>query len=151
MTAVALLANAAQLGITIWAESGKVRYRPKAAMTAELVTQLTAKRDELLLLLSAPPASPNRLAPNAMSQIASAGAANGPGNRCQNEPFHWGNGQSRRLVGNAFPPRLPASVPKSIVSDPPIICPACNVGRVLSELRKMTGGLCYACWEGARS
>jgi hypothetical protein len=65
----------------------------------------------------------------------------------KDEPVQWGSGQSRRLVGNNFPPMAIAKVPPTIVSADKILCPLCGLGRVLPELRMLTRGLCYTCWE----
>jgi hypothetical protein len=53
---------------------------------------------------------------------------------------------ARRLIGNGYPP-IPPTIPDSrIVATPKVICPCCQSGVVLPELRRMTGGRCYECW-----
>ena len=49
-----ILADADRLGIRLWAApdgSGKLRFRPRRAMTADLATRIKAHREELLALL----------------------------------------------------------------------------------------------------
>jgi hypothetical protein len=54
---------------------------------------------------------------------------------------------ARRLVGNGFPPRHSQPPAPEIVADPIVLCPRCSTKRVLPELRTLTGGRCYPCWE----
>ena len=118
MTADALLTEAAQLGITLWAESGAIRFRPKAAMTPQLAAKLRANRAEILLALHGDSPSPHPVTRQANPRTARESA-------------------SRRI-------ELP---PPSICASPVIFCPRCTCRPVLRELQKMTGGLCYPCWE----
>jgi hypothetical protein len=58
----------------------------------------------------------------------------------------------RRLIENGFTPRYTNSPPESIRAMPTVVCPRCTARPVLRELREMTGGHCYPCWEAeARS
>jgi len=66
-------------------------------------------------------------------------------------PVAWGRGQIRRLVENGFPAIVPEPVPESILATPKAVCPVCEAGVVMPELRILTGGRCYRCWEATRS
>ena len=44
-------------------------------------------------------------------------------------------------------PIAPERPPPEILAKPLPICSICHRGRVLPELRLMTGGLCWSCWE----
>jgi len=129
MTVAALLAEAAQFGLELWAENGAVRFRPRSAMSSELAARLRANRDEVLCVLQVPTIGTEPIAGRA------------------HEPVCWGNGPTRRLVGNGFESHLVAAVPDAILADPIVLCPQCRSRPVLAELRKLTGGLCYSCWE----
>ena len=48
------------------------------------------------------------------------------------------------LGAECEPRRL--AVPAVILADPPVMCPSCGSGRVLSELSAMTCGRCYDCF-----
>lgn len=65
----------------------------------------------------------------------------------RNDLVRWGSGQCRRLVGNGFSRCPPSTVPEAILAAPIVLCPRCHSRPVLAELRKLTGGLCYPCWE----
>lgn len=49
-----ILAEVARLGIMLQAETGKIRFRPRSAMTADLAQRITTHRSALLALLSDP-------------------------------------------------------------------------------------------------
>ena len=132
MTADVLIAEVAQLGITLWAESGKLRFRPKTAMTPELAASLKVNRNEVLRALASTPAMPGTVSR-------------------QRESVLRGSDHSRRLIGNGFPPHRVPAVPDVVLATPKIACPACGLGRVLPELRILTGGLCHFCWEGRQT
>jgi hypothetical protein len=66
------------------------------------------------------------------------------------EAVRWGRGTTIRLCGSGFPPRPTPTVPAAIVADPIVLCPRCASKPVLAEMRELTGGLCYPCWEGSR-
>jgi TubC N-terminal docking domain len=127
MNAESLTTEAAQLGITLWVKNGAIRYWPKSAMTPKLVAAIRANRPQVLLALSS-------------RSAAIAGST-------QTKFVGPGGSQSRGLIGNGFPPRQLQAVPDSILAPPTVLCPECGVGRVLAELRKMTSGQCYSCWE----
>ena len=150
MTAAALLAEAAQFGITLWAENGAVRYRPKTAMPTELAAKLRANRDDVLLALEQASCQANLPIIASVPQVETNGTESVAGRA--HDPVRWGGGQCRRLVGNDFSPRPLSTVPDAILADAIVLCPQCRSCPVLAELREMTGGLCYPCWEaGARS
>jgi hypothetical protein len=52
-----------------------------------------------------------------------------------------------RLIDNGFAARPVAAVPVAIQAAPKSVCRVCGFARVLPELRTMTGGRCYSCWE----
>jgi len=123
MSGATLIAEAAQLGISIWAEAGAIRYRPKAAMPPALAASIKACRVELLKVLDP-------------QQRESSPVAN---QKTKARPAH-------RLIDNGFPP-IPTTIPPdSICTTPLPICPHCCSRPVLPELRTMTTGLCYTCW-----
>lgn len=49
------------------------------------------------------------------------------------------------------PGRVTPKPPDQILAAPPIRCPRCQRGRVLRELRVITGGACWACHVGDQS
>ncbi len=49
-----ILADVARRGITLQAEAGKIRFRPRSAMTPDLAERIKAHRSALLALLSNP-------------------------------------------------------------------------------------------------
>jgi hypothetical protein len=51
MSLAHLLADVARLGITLEARGDRLRYRPRSAVTPELVERLTAHKAELLAML----------------------------------------------------------------------------------------------------
>ncbi len=51
-TAAALLAELTRQGIELQARGNRLRYRPRAALTPELVEQVRARKSELLSLLA---------------------------------------------------------------------------------------------------
>jgi hypothetical protein len=60
----------------------------------------------------------------------------------------------RRLIGCGFPPRHSEPPPETIIATPRVLCPNCGQRPVLAELRAITEGTCWPCWElhtGARS
>jgi hypothetical protein len=56
----------------------------------------------------------------------------------------------RSLIGCGFT-HCPTTIPPdSIRAAPVVLCPRCTNRPVLRELRHMTGGLCWACWEAGQ-
>ena len=61
----------------------------------------------------------------------------------------WASERHSGLGRGSFPP-IPTTTPSpEILATPNQICPSCNLPRVLSELRFLTGGRCYDCWCGS--
>src|SRR5687767_13605514 len=59
MSAATLIAEAAQLGITLWAEGTSLRFRPKGAMTKELAERLTVNKADFIHALERTCKSPS--------------------------------------------------------------------------------------------
>lgn len=55
--AASLLAELARRGIELQAQSGKLRYRPRASLTPELAVRVKTHKSELLVLLAQRPAT----------------------------------------------------------------------------------------------
>lgn len=56
MSVAALLSEAKELGVELWLEGGRIRYRaPKAALISEFLTELAVKKPELLTELAKRP------------------------------------------------------------------------------------------------
>ncbi len=54
---------------------------------------------------------------------------------------------AKRQDGKDRRPLVSPTIPPEILADPIVLCPRCASRRVLSELRTVTGGICYPCWE----
>jgi len=127
-----LLADCMRLGIGLQVVEGHglLIDAPRQALTADLVKRLKANKAKLLVCLDADyaqrasRASCNKRLPDRFSQ----------------------SGSTLRLCGNGFPPVAPTIPPASIIAIPRVLCSQCGRGRVLPELRKITGGRCYECW-----
>lgn len=166
MDVLTLIEHVRDAGMELWVDGGVLRAKGSRRHQA-LASMIVLQRDEIIAAL-------NSSLPGAMrgefQELCSGDGTETPisptntevlsprpkpiGKQWasrKDEMVQWGSGQSRRLVGNGYPPITTTAVPALIVAAPKIVCPACGLGRVLSELRKLTGGLCYACWEGARS
>ena len=51
MTAATLLTELYQLGIEVWANGNRLRYKPRSALTAELRARLVDQKADLLRVL----------------------------------------------------------------------------------------------------
>ena len=68
------------------------------------------------------------------------------------EPIRWGGGQTRRLIGNGFPPHPIEAPDPRIIAAPVLLCQQCRSCRCLPELAAITGGkLCFTCWSVSTS
>jgi hypothetical protein len=55
--------------------------------------------------------------------------------------------QGRHLINCGFPPQRTEPPPAAVLATARLICPRCRHGTVLVELRGITGGTCWPCWE----
>lgn len=122
MSVIALLAEIAQLDISVWVKGGNLLVKPASQLPAELATKLKANKAQIIEALTEPPVDPPILAIPPLTV----------------------NRAGRRLCGNGFPP-----YPKPEV-DPRVIdtrrrCPQCSKRFILNELVSITGGRCWTC------
>ena len=59
MSTVELLADLSRLGIRLEADGGRLRYHPRSAVTADLISRLKAHKADLLALLRPMPDPPS--------------------------------------------------------------------------------------------
>jgi|GEM_PF-6686314 len=146
-------------GMILWVEDGALRARGDR-QHEQLAKLLAERKDEgIAALTGGPPQFPATSAGDgcetpanpAITGVSSPepSPAGWPSRR--HEPVQWGQGQSRRLAGNGFAAISPTPVPASILAVQFSLCISCQKGVVLPELRALTGGKCYGCWEGRRT
>jgi hypothetical protein len=106
---------------------------PRQALTPELIARLTVNKAELLTAIGEK--SLQRANDSDPCEEAAA-----PSTRAWSRQI-----KTVRLCGGGFPSITTAEPPAEILADPIVLC-RCGRGRVLAELRRMTGGRCYECW-----
>jgi len=152
-----LIAQAQQAGITIEVKGDKLVLRGRGE-SLELAKEIGKRKKEVIDYFQAPrverfsylgPGDGTTVIPEKNGGCVATPQPQTafPGGR-KDDPIRWGNGSSRRLVGNGYPPRPRPTVPASILATPRVTCPACGAGMVLTELRGLCSGLCYECWRG---
>jgi len=159
MDGVALLGRAHEAGLRVTVDNGclKIRGPRKSAAVSQLLISHKAAVIAALELnssvemgrdLQQHDCGPGTETPEirALSRVSEPGI----------QPEHRFEGGRRgvaspirphRLLGNNYPPRASDQPPAAILATPLEICPRCDLGRVLPELRQMTGGTCWSCWE----
>ena len=105
---------------------------PLQALTPELKERLRAHKNEVLTAIKGSAQRANDSDPYGVPAAPSTRV-------CAREV------KTIRLCGNNYPAIPPTVPPKEIWADPIPLC-VCGRGRVLSELRQLTGGRCYGCW-----
>ncbi len=118
MACLGLLEEARAAGLEVIADGDELVVRGPRRM-AERIHILLAHKGEVLAELRDEQES-GKAAPIAKQDVA----------------------RPRRLIGNKFPPRPTPVPPAAIVAEPRVVCPICNQGTVLRELRELTGGNC---------
>jgi hypothetical protein len=165
LIATSLLAEVAQIGIKLWVEGDAIRYAPKTAMRPDLSARLKAHRDEVLHLLKPSPVTCDQIR-LWLHCLREAGCRIrlvddepviewAPKMGTPDRRREWAENldaialllQETTRAVRPMQPRPIGSPPDSILADPIILCPQCSCRPVLRELRKLTGGLCYSCWE----
>jgi hypothetical protein len=164
MEVLKLIRDARDAGLDLWVEDGVLRARG-GKRHESLAKMIAAQKTEIIAVLTTPqpgdgPCDFNDLCSGDGTETsASPGDSKAsspayqprrgedPWPSRKDEPVRWGNGPTRRLVGNGFPPHPPSTVSNAILADPTVLCPRCRSRPVLAELRELTGSLCYPCWE----
>jgi hypothetical protein len=159
MDGVALLNRAREAGLKVVAENGNLRIRgpSKSAAVSDLL--IANKAAVISALETASSANLGHdLRPfdsgtgTETPEIQASERVLGPAK----PPSHtYGGGQSmvdraakrHRLIGNGFPPRISPQPPAAILATPAEICPLCGRRPILRELRGLTVGQCWTCWE----
>jgi dsDNA-binding SOS-regulon protein len=154
MDGVALIEQAREAGLELWLVDGtlKMKGQKRLASLARLISQ--NKEEVVGALQTQTNPSPNALHCDEKNTCDSAETLGTPANvevsshESSVEP-HVGKPErlARRRIGTAFPPRITPPPPVAIHATPIEICPRCNRGRVQPELREITGGKCWSCWE----
>jgi len=163
MDGLVLLNQAREAGLKVVVENGCLRIRGprkfaalsqqlisnKAAVIAALELNGTAHLTHDLQQLNTGPGTETR-------EIRASEQVSGPANPLSHS---FGGGDSsvvrvakrHRLIGNDYPPRLSEQPPAAILAMPAEICPRCNRRRILRELRGITDGKCWSCWEAVQN
>jgi hypothetical protein len=159
MDGVALLSQAREAGLKVAVENGSLKIRgprKSAAVSHLLIANKTAVISALQTAYSANLG--HDLGPfdtgtgTETPEIQASERVSGPANPLSHS---FGGGQAtpdrtgkrHRLTDNGFPARISEQPPAAIIATPVEICPRCNRGRVQRELRVMTGGKCWSCWQ----
>jgi hypothetical protein len=158
MSAQELLEQARMTGLVVTADGDRLCVRGSRQF-ADLAQLLIDRKVEILHLLTSRPVhcaihrsgDGDETSPLPQKTVVSSpGVTDQEWPSRRNEPVCWGRGQTRRLVGNGFPAITPEAAPDAILAIPKAVCPACRVGVVLPELRFITAGRCFPCWEASR-
>jgi len=130
-----LLAECEALDIRLGAGEGHglLVDAPRQALTPVLIERLSANKAELLTAIG-------EKSLQRANDPDPSGVPAAPSTRACPRQI-----KTVRLCGNGFPAIPPTVPPAEILADPIVIC-RCGRGRVLAELRWMTGGRCYECW-----
>ncbi len=177
MTATALLDDLRTRGIDLQAHGERLRFHPRDSMTPEDLDALRRNKAEILDLLAPSgivcpwcrsddmqddrrglrcatcKALAWRLTPSggiARADFDEAETETKPRDSRAGANFvsvSQPDATLRLLAGIEYPPRAPTVPDPRSIADPVTICPTCNTARVMTELRKMTGGRCWTCWR----
>ena len=142
MDGLALIEQAHAVGLKLSVVAGKLVMKGPRRLEP-LVKLITDNKDSILAVLAGagkelPDAQPN--------DISTVGVTETPPNTAK-EPGFADSVLAKRKPGQARRLTREPQVPAEIIADPVVLCPRCHRIPVLRELREMTGGLCYACWE----
>lgn len=147
---VHLLADLTTAGIILRPDGDMLTLNARRnALTPELLARVKKHKAELMRLL-AEPLPILDLQPND-DDWHNFTTPDRQGFEHPNAPprAEWGERptQFRRLVGNGFQSFPHERMDPRIIANRVAKCPTCNAARVLPELRKLTGGLCWNCHE----
>ena len=162
MDGVALLNQACEAGLKVVVENGCLKIRGPRSSAAVSQLLIGNKAAVIAALEMASPADLRR----DFHQVSSGTGTKTPEIQTSNQvsepanpPSHSFGGDDstvdriakrHRLIGNDYVPRLTGQPPAAILATPAEICPECKRGRVLRELRVITGGQCWSCWEAGQ-
>lgn len=143
MDAIALIEQARDAGLKLSAIDGRLVLKGPRRLSS-LVSLIAENKDAVLAALSATAAA---LPPPCSQHSTTVGVTETPVNREESKGFADSVLANRKegKVRQALVSPTPSS---EVLADPVVLCPLCNSRRVLAELRRITGGLCYPCWEG---
>ena len=151
MDGLALLEQAKEVGLKVVVEDGHLRIkgpRRYAPLSRLLIENKVAVIEAIELVLAADLGTKKQPLDDGTGTEThgkpTSGGVLGP----STSSTHRTEGATRhRLIDNGFAARPVAAVPATILATPKSVCPVCGVARVLPELRTMTEGRCYSCWE----
>lgn len=154
MDGLALVEQARDAGLRLWLMGGTLKMKgPKRlGSLVELISQnKAAVVDALLATTESPPdADEKKTCDSAKTSEIPENVEVSSHGKPPEPPVAKPHRSVHRLIGNDFPSRITQQPPAAILATPAEICPRCNRGRVLPELRQITGGRCWPCWEATR-
>jgi len=143
MDGLALIEQAQEAGLKLSAVGGQLVMKGPKRLSP-LVALISQNKDSVLAALTTSSPAP----PQIDSQLStSVGVTETPSSRQESGGFADSILANRRKA-TVSPLSWPTQPPVEILADPIIFCPRCTTGRVLRELRTMTGGVCWQCWNG---
>jgi len=141
MDGLALIEQAREMGLKLSVMNGQLVMKGPKRLSS-LVSLIAKNKDVVLTALTV---SPTDL-PNHSQLSPSVGVTETPPIQEKPEGFADSVLTKRRKATVPILP-WPAEPPAEILATPIVLCPQCSSRPVLRELRAMTGGLCYQCWE----
>ena len=132
MDGLALIEQAQAAGLKLALVNGLLVMKGSRKL-AGLVSLITNNKEAVVLALSPPAAAPKSIS----EQSVGVPVTETP--EIIEQRIGFADSTSQKPT--------PPTVPVSIIADPIIPCRRGCDGRVLRELRVMTGGLCWRCWE----
>ena len=144
MDGLALIEQAREVGLKLSVMNGQLVMKGPKRLSS-LVSLIAKNKAAVVKALTVSPTDPaqhSELSP-------SVGVTETPPIQEKPEGFADSVLTKRRKSTTPQIPR-PTQPPTEILADPIIRCRRCTSGRVLPELRTMTGEVCWSCWAAAR-
>lgn len=138
MDAIALVEQARDAGLKLSAIDGRLVLKGPRRLSS-LVVLIAQNKAFVLAALTAPQ--------EIQSQLSTGVGITETPVTPEKEQGFADSATTSRQAGRRRQPVVSPTPPPEIIADPVILCPRCKSGRVLAELRKLTGGTCYQCWE----
>ena len=142
MDGLALIEQAQEAGLRLSAISGQLVMKGPRRL-APLVSLIAQNKNAVLAALTVTPAT--QPLPPIPQHSTSVGVTETPSTSEDSGGFA-DSVMANRRKSNGRQPSWPVQPPAEILADATIRCPRCTSGRVLRELRSMTGGVCWKCW-----
>ena len=144
MDVLTLLNEAKSAGLRLSVNSGKLVIKGPRRLDS-LANHILAHKDAVIAAMAFPQLGATT---SKLSNSVSVGVTETLTNHANSVGFADST-CSKRQARLPKPPLVSPTPPQEILADPIVLCPKCHSRRVLLELRTMTGGLCYPCWEGS--